>query len=257
MELNYKEFGQGEPVIILHGLFGTLDNWQTIASQLAENFTVYIVDQRNHGRSPHTEEMNYTLMAEDLKLFMESNWIYNARIIGHSMGGKTAMQFALNYPDMVEQLAVIDITPKAYDGKHEIIFNALEDIALDKIESRNDANEQLQARIADNRVRQFLLKNLTRKKKGGYRWKMNLPVIRKSYSKILDKVEGDEIYEGPCLFVRGGKSNYIQDEDFYLIQESFLNARLETIENSGHWVHAEAPIQLYDLLIDFFNNDKG
>ncbi len=252
MELNYKEFGQGDPIVILHGLFGTLDNWQTMAKQLAKDYTVIIVDQRNHGRSPHTDEINYQLMAEDLQELLESKWIYKARIIGHSMGGKTAMQFALNYPDLVEQLAIIDIGPKSYVGNHETIFEALGRVKLDKIEGRKEADDVLAETIDDYGVRQFLLKNLSRNKEGGYRWKMNLPVIRKHYQDILANVEGDEIYEGPTLFVGGGKSNYISKEDLPKIKKLFPSATMEMIENSGHWIHAEAPKELYALLTDFF-----
>lgn len=122
MELNYKEFGQGDPLIILHGLFGTLDNWQTIAKKLAKHYSVYLIDQRNHGRSPHHDEFDYVVMAEDLHEFMESQWIYKAHILGHSMGGKTAMQFAMEYPDMIDQLIIIDIAPKKYQGGHQLIF---------------------------------------------------------------------------------------------------------------------------------------
>ena len=147
MELNYKEFGQGDPILILHGLFGTLDNWQTIAKQLATNYSVFIIDQRNHGRSPHMDELDYPLMAEDLYQFMETHWIYKAYIIGHSMGGKTAMQFALNYPDMVEKLVVVDIAPKTYEAGHQTIFEALFSLDLEKIESRKEADEVLQKKI--------------------------------------------------------------------------------------------------------------
>ncbi len=252
MELNYKEFGQGDPIVILHGLFGTLDNWQTMAKQLANDYTVIIVDQRNHGRSPHAEEINYSLMAEDLKELLENNWIYKTRIIGHSMGGKTAMEFALNYPDLVEQLAVIDIGPKAYKGNHESIFEALERVELDKIEGRKEADGVLAETIEDSGVRQFLLKNLSRNKEGGYRWKMNLPALRKHYNDILANVKGDEIYDGPTLFVGGGQSNYISQEDLPEINKLFPMASMEIVEKSGHWIHAEAPKELYSLLTRFF-----
>jgi len=252
MDLNYKEFGQGDPVVILHGLFGTLDNWQTMAKQLAKDYTVIIVDQRNHGRSPHADNMNYSLMAEDLKELLENNWIYKARIIGHSMGGKTAMQFALDYPDMVEQLAVIDIGPKVYKGNHEGIFEALNRVNLAAIEGRKEADAVLAETIEDYGVRQFLLKNLSRNKEGGYRWKMNLPVIQKHYEDILANIEANEVYEGPALFVGGGKSDYISQEDLEEIKALFPDANMEIVEKSGHWIHAEAPKELYSLLTDFF-----
>ncbi len=251
MELNYKEFGQGDPIIILHGMFGTLDNWQTIAKQLAETNTVYIIDQRNHGRSPHTDEMDYVLMAEDLKNFMEANWIYSAIIIGHSMGGKTAMQFALEYPDMVEKLIVVDIAPKAYEGGHALIFEALFSVDINALESRKEADVILQEKIPDFGVRQFLLKNLSRNKKGGYQWKMNLNAIYNAYSTILGNVSGDIPVDVPTLFIRGGKSDYILDTDEALLKEYFSDSTLSTVENAGHWVHAETPKELLNLVKNF------
>lgn len=248
MKLNYKEFGQGEPLIILHGLFGTSDNWQTLAKQLAKNYTVFIIDQRNHGRSPHDDEFNYQVMASDLKEFLEENWIYKARIIGHSMGGKTAMQFASSYPDMVEKLVIVDIANNTYEGGHETIFNALMSLELDKIENRKDADEFLKNQIEEFGVRQFLLKNLTRNKKGGYEWKMNLPIIHKNYQAILQEIEVEEQFEGATLFVKGGLSKYINEENFNATQQVFPNAVLKTIKNVGHWVHAEAPKELLQLL---------
>jgi len=207
MELNYKSFGQGPPLLILHGLFGTLDNWQTLGKRWAENFTVFLVDQRNHGRSPHLPEHNYPVMAEDLKAFMEANWMYEAHIMGHSMGGKTAMQFALNYPDMVDKLIVVDIAPKPYVGGHEAIVEALNALPLAKIESRSQADAFLAERIADFGVRQFLLK------------------------------------KAPT--------------DLTLLQASFPNAQLSTIDNAGHWVHAEQPTALFELVDAFLLEEVG
>ena len=251
MELNYKEFGQGDPIIILHGLFGTSDNWQTIAKKLAKDYLVYIIDQRNHGRSPHDDEFNYKVMAEDLKRFMESHWMYSARIIGHSMGGKTAMQFATDYPDMVEKLVIVDIANESYEGGHEIIFNALLGLDLDTIESRRQADAILQTQIKDFGVRQFLLKNLTRGKDGKYIWKMNLPVIHQNYKVILSKIKEDEIYENATLFVKGGLSKYITRANFETTKLFFPNAKIKTIDKVGHWVHAEAPKEFLEIIIKF------
>ena len=248
MELNFKEFGQGDPIIILHGMFGTSDNWQTLAKKLAHDYLVYIVDLRNHGRSPHNNEFNYQVMAEDLRMFMESQWMYEARIIGHSMGGKTAMQFALNNPDMVEKLVVVDIANESYKGGHESIFKALFSLDLEKTDNRKEADAFLKNQIEDFGVRQFLLKNLTRNKSGSYEWKMNLPVIYENYSSILGKIESDESFEGATLFVRGGLSKYITTTNFEATRELFPYAELKTIENAGHWVHAEAPNELLEML---------
>jgi len=253
MTLNFKAFGQGDPIIILHGLFGTLDNWQTIGKKLAEHYMVYLVDQRNHGRSPHHPDFNYALMAEDLRTFMESQWIYKAHLIGHSMGGKTVMQFAMDFPDMIDQLIVVDIAPKTYAGGHQAIFNALNQLDLGSLEHRKEADKALSKNIKDYGVRQFLLKNLTREKAGGYRWKMNLPVIQQHYQAILDTIPLNEAFEEKSLFIRGSQSNYIMDEDWPTVLSYFPNAHLATVEGSGHWVHAEAPGELLKLVSDFLN----
>ena len=165
MELNYKEFGAGEPVIILHGLFGTLDNWQTIAKQLAEEYTVFILDLPDHGRSPHTEGViNYEKMADALAEFLQNHWIYETRLIGHSMGGKLAMQFALSHPDIVKKLVVVDIAPKLYQNGHQDVFNALFAVDLATLTDRKEAETLLMDKLkGDVGTVQFLLKNLTRK----------------------------------------------------------------------------------------------
>lgn len=258
MELNYKELGAGEPLIILHGLFGTLDNWAGIARQLAEHFTVYLVDQRNHGRSPHTnDDFNYTILAEDLHEFMEQHWLYGgAHIVGHSMGGKVAMQFALSYPDWVKKLVVIDIAPKRYRGEHGPIFAALEGLPIHRLEGRQMAEAYLMDKLAgDMGVVQFLLKNLSRNittEGVGFEWKMNWKNLQKNYQFILDNIgnENDK-YEGETLFISGSKSNYIQEKDWVATSKKFPQAQLRTIEGAGHWVHADKPQALLNILQDF------
>jgi esterase len=254
MELNHKTFGTGEPVIILHGLFGTLDNWQTVAKKLAEHFMVYIVDQRNHGRSPHLEGHNYKLMAEDLADFMEENWIHNAHIIGHSMGGKTAMQFAVDYPDMLNKLVVVDIAPKAYEGGHQTIFEALLSVDIENVQTRKEVEEHLSKYIEDPGVRLFLMKNLSRKKEGGFQWKMNLQEIYINYSNILDTIEIEDVVKNQSLFINGGKSNYVNTSDQEAIKEQFATASFETIEGAGHWVHAEQPQALIKSVLNFLTH---
>ncbi len=251
MKLNYKQFGQGEPIIILHGLFGTLDNWQTIAKKLAENHMVFIIDQRNHGKSPHSDEFSYKIMAEDLKEFMFQHHIYEAIIMGHSMGGKVAMRFALDYPDMVSKLIVVDIAPKKYKGGHQTIFEAMFDLDLENLTDRRAIDEALKVKIPDDGIRLFLMKNLARQKEGGYRWKMNLPVLYKNYQEILSTIEVDDAYDDEVLFIRGGQSKYIRDEDILDIQEIFPLMQLETIPNTGHWLHAEAPKMFIKIVNNF------
>ena len=251
MDLNYKSFGQGDPLVILHGLFGTLDNWQTLAKQFAEHFTVFIVDFRNHGRSPHVDEHSYPLMAEDISNFMSDNWIYGANVIGHSMGGKAAMHLALEYPEQVNRLVIADIGMRENKAGHHTIFEAMFDLDLENLASRSVADKQLQTRIEEYGVRQFLLKNLTRRREGGYQWKMNLPVLRKNYQEILAAVETETTFDNPTLFIRGGNSDYVKDEDFPAIQAIFSDSILETVDNAGHWLHAEQPKVFYDKVLAF------
>lgn len=253
MDLNYKTFGQGDPIVILHGMFGTLDNWQTVGKQLAEDFTVNIVDQRNHGRSPHADLIDYPSMSEDLKHFLEAHWMFKAHIMGHSMGGKTAMQFALDHPDMVDKLVVVDIAPKRYSGGHEKILEALLALDLDQIEDRKDAEGFLKKRLPNEEEGTilFLMKNLSRTRDGGFEWKMNFQAIYNHYQDILDTVKGDHPFEGETLFIRGEHSKYILDEDWDSILQLFPNAELKTIRNAGHWVHADQPEALLDAVKQF------
>lgn len=253
MDLNYKVFGSGEPIIILHGLFGTLDNWQTVAKKLAEQYMVYIVDQRNHGRSPHVEGHNYKAMAEDLASFMEENWIHHAHVIGHSMGGKTAMQFAIDFPDMLDKLVVVDIAPKKYKGGHQTIFEALLSVNLEQVQKRKEVETQLSKYIDDVGVRLFLMKNLSRKKEGGFAWKMNLQEIYMNYSNILDEIIIDPAVSNETLFVNGGKSAYVSLEDQAFIKTCFTQVQFQTIEDAGHWVHAEQPQALIHCLNSFLD----
>ena len=252
MELNYKTFGQGPPLIILHGLFGTLDNWQTLAKRFAEHFSVYIVDQRNHGKSPHDSEMNYPLMAEDLRNFMESKWMFKAHVMGHSMGGKAAMQFALQFPDFVDHLIVVDMHPAANEGGHEVIFDAMLSLELDQLKNRKEADQLLAEKIPNFGIRQFLLKNLSRdKERGGYGWKMNLKVLYDHYPEILAAVGNEDSFDEPVLFIKGGESDYVREDHWGEVLELFPNAVLQTISGAGHWVHADAPKELEDIVLEF------
>lgn len=254
MDLNFKTFGEGEPLIILHGLFGTSDNWQTIGKRLADHYMVYLVDQRNHGRSPHEPEMDYPHLADDLRQFMQSQWIHRAHIMGHSMGGKTAMEFALHNPDMTDKLIVVDIAPKTYPPGHELILNALNSLNPSTITDRKEAEEALAVYIDDPGIRLFLLKNLARKKSGGFQWKMNLEAITRHYHRILEKPSPAEPFFGEALFIRGGRSDYVTDEDLDAIKTRFPHARMATIKEAGHWVHADDPNGLYALVSEFLDH---
>ncbi len=251
--LNYKEFGEGEPVIILHGLFGMLDNWQSFAKLLANDYRVILVDQRDHGKSEHTDAFNYKLLAQDLHDFCDENGIYGCSVIGHSMGGKTAMQFAIDYPDFVQRLIVVDIGPMAYAPGHQIIYEALHAVDIDAAESRKDVEKTLAEYIEDAGVRLFLMKNLKRKKEGGYAWKMNLDLLTKDYPNIIAGITLDDLLETPTLFVGGSNSVYLSDEQLKQISTSFMTYHVEFIEGAGHWVHAEKPAELLELVQEFLD----
>ena len=250
MNLNYKTYGEGKPLIILHGLFGSLDNWVTLAKRFGEHYQVFIVDQRNHGQSPHSDDMNYTLMADDLIDFIATNNITNPTVLGHSMGGKTAMMAALKAPNAIEQIISVDMAPKAYPVHHRQILDGLLSLNFDELNSRRAADEQLAAYIPEMGVRQFLLKNLYWIEKDKLQLRFNLHALNEHIEQLgtwdppLGKFSGD------TLFIRGGKSDYLDEEDLS-IHESFTNASLVTVENAGHWVHAEAPEELFRLVTEF------
>jgi esterase len=256
MQLHHKVLGEGEPLLVLHGLFGTLDNWQTLAKTWSEQWQVYLIDQRNHGRSPQVHSISYPEMAQDLAEFMDQNRILKAHVLGHSMGGKVAMEFALNYPDLVDKLIVVDIAPKPYPPGHDDIFRALFAIDMATLQNRQEAETILGQHIDDWGTRQFLLKNLSRLPEGGFEWKMNLPVIHRDYANILANLRFTYPFEGPCLFIRGAQSRYVLDEDFLTIQAHFPHAILQTVANAGHWVHADQPAALSTLVIDFLTKNE-
>ena len=250
MKLNFRRSGDGEPLIILHGLFGSLDNWQTISKKFAENFTVYLVDQRNHGHSPHSDEMNYFAMADDLAELMESENISKANLLGHSMGGKTILFFAQNYAEKIKKMIVADMGMKRYPPHHDVIFNALLSADLEKLKTRKEVEDHVEQYISDPAVVAFLLKNLYWKEKDQLAWRMNLQVLYREIDEILTSVPDKEI-TSPTLFIRGGKSNYITDDDMEKIRQQVPQAAFVTIEKAGHWIHAEAPREFYEAVMNF------
>lgn len=257
MELNHKVLGEGFPVIILHGLFGMLDNWQSVGKKIAaEGFMVYLIDQRDHGKSPFTDRFDYPTLANDLAAFMEQNWIYKAHLIGHSMGGKTVMQFAFDHSEMVEKLVVVDICNKSYAGGHEEILDAIRKVDAPQRQDRQEIYDFLKEKLENEGVVQFLLKNLQRKKEGGYEWKMNIALLEQSYPQILDRVKSSHpLFEGSTLFLKGEHSAYIQDVDVPGIKEEFPLAELEVIAGAGHWVHADQPEVFTQRILQFLNEN--
>ena len=237
-------------MVILHGLFGYSDNWQTHAKKLAEYYQVILVDQRNHGHSDWSYEISYDLMAEDLKeLFDELN-LEEVILLGHSMGGKTAMKFAQNYPDYLEKLIVVDIGTKTYPSHHEQILAGLHAIDLNVIHSRSEAEEAMAKYIESNGVRQFLLKNLYWAQKGKLAWRMNIPVLEQEMPAILQGLPSNEVLI-PTLFIRGMMSDYILGEDIPDLENQFSDSHFVSVENAGHWVHAEAPEEFIEAVLSF------
>jgi esterase len=252
MELAYKEFGQGKPLIILHGVFGSSGNWLTIGKKLAKSHHVFIPDQRNHGNSFHSDVFDYAAMSEDLLNFSKHHNIKKPVLIGHSMGGKTAMRFGANHPDLFDKMVVVDIGPKAYIMRHDLILNALNSIEPKSLNSLKEVDKQLEKHISDRRIRQFMLKNLKRKGHG-YEWKINLPVITKNMDKLGEGFEERVYTDKPVLFIRGGNSDYILDQDSISIVSLFPNSEIVTIPDAGHWVHAEKQEEFLNTVENFIH----
>jgi esterase len=253
MRLHYREQGQGPPLIILHGLFGSLDNWAFISQRLSEDFCVLAVDLRNHGQSPHAPEMNYAAMAEDVRNFMEERQLSSTYLMGHSMGGKTAMQLALEHPELVDRLIVVDIAPRAYRPVHDPIFEALLALNLRDFPTRAEVEEALTAKIPDLATRRFLLKGLARNPEGSFQWKFNLHSLRANYASLNMASKSDRPFHHPTLFIRGENSDYIRDQDLSDIQRLFPLSEVVTIPGASHWVHAETPEIFLENVKQFLN----
>lgn len=258
MELHYRQYSDsGKPVLVLHGLFGSLGNWGWHSKQLAEHFAVYGVDLRNHGDSPHADSLDYQLMAEDVRQLISALGLDSCSIVGHSMGGKVAMQLALSHPELVERLVVVDIAPVAYpedaDG-HMNVLAAMDAVALNEIKSRTEAEETLKDYIAEEPIRKFILTNLVRNDEGAFEWRLNKDGIRENYPALRAAPVVEESFDKPVLFVKGSLSNYILPEHELAIKEAFPAASVKVIMEAGHWLHAEQPQALQKLLLKFLQD---
>lgn len=249
--LYFRKVGQGPPLVILHGLFGSSDNWLSVAKVLQEKYTLYLLDAANHGQSPHTDTFNYASMVEDLKLFLESHQLLGAPLIGHSMGGKTVMRFAATYPSFVSKIVVVDISPRFYLRHHDTILDALHSIDLATLQSRQEADNKVAAFIGDFGVRQFLLKNLYRSEAGGFAWRINLDLLSSNIENVGEALPEGSSVTCPTLFIRGALSGYIESKDESIIQEHFTNYSIATVEGASHWVHAEKPAEVINLIDQF------
>jgi pimeloyl-ACP methyl ester carboxylesterase len=255
MKLFFREYlpsdvaNAKQTIVILHGLFGSSDNWLTQARLLSNNnYKIYTVDLANHGQSYHNNTFDYPTMVSDLKELLDELKLQEPVILGHSMGGKTAMNFALAHPDALSKLIVVDIAPRYYDLEHYTIVKGLNAIPVDTITSRNEADAVLAEFVPEVDVRQFLLKNLQRKTEGGFSWKINLPLITQQLGNIGVDLQFNGKFDKPTLFIRGRRSKYILDNDLNRIKEVFPQATLETME-TGHWVQAENPQEFVDLVM--------
>lgn len=245
--------GSGPPLLILHGYFGMSDNWKALGNRFAENFEVHLIDQRNHGRSFHTDDFDYELLVEDLYDYIAFYNLENINIIGHSMGGKVAMLFSVTFPSLVSKLIVADIAPKYYKPHHEHILAALNAVNFNIHNSRKKVEEVLRLYIQEPGIIQFMLKNVYWKTKDKMDFRFNLHSLTVNNSEVGEALPSFTHFDGPTLFLRGEKSNYILPEDEALIKAHFFNANIKTIKNAGHWLHAENPIQFYDEVFSFLS----
>lgn len=256
MILNSTLRGTGEPVILIHGLFGSLSNLMMLAKPLSETYCVHMVDVRNHGSSPHHEHMDYPSMAQDLVRYMDDQEIDRAHLIGHSMGGKIAMQVAMNFSQRVRYLIVVDIAPVSYENRHDSVLEGLAAIDLNSIKSRKDAEEILSGHVNEADVRSFLLKNLAKTPTGDHRWRINLTGIERNYPNIILAPTG-QTFNGPTLFVKGSESNYIEAAHKHTINRLFPRARLKVIPGTGHWLHAQKPALFIKVITSFLSEENA
>ena len=246
------ESSKAKPLLILHGFLGMSDNWKTIGSQFAAaGFQVHLLDLRNHGKSFHSDEFSYEIMAQDILDYCKANNLEKVNIIGHSMGGKTAMLFAAKHPEIIEKIIIADIGPKFYPQHHQTILEALNAVDFTKKPSRNEVEEIVSQYVTDYGTRQFLLKSLYWQESGQLAFRFNLAVFNKKIEEIGKPLPVNAIFNKPTLFIRGGNSNYILNDDFENIEKHFPNSRIETIPNVGHWLHAENPKKFYEIASSF------
>lgn len=253
MQLFYRHFGSGLPVVILHGLFGLSDNWVTFARQLSRHFSVFIPDLRNHGQSPHSMVFDFPSLENDVLEMIETWGLTEVILIGHSLGGKTAMFFALHHPEMVKKLVVVDISLRKSlpGGEHQQLLDAMLAVDFSHVRSRNDVDSLLREKVPNRRIRQFLLKNIYWRDRHRLDWRPDLRSINDNLLAIFEGVDVQGRYEGPVMMIRGGLSGYVEDSDLNDLSVKFPGAEVETIANASHWVHADAPGEFFSLVNGF------
>lgn len=240
-----------EHLVILHGLLGSSDNWQTLGRRYAEHFTVHLVDARNHGRSPHSNEHSYSLMAEDLLRYLNEKGVSKAHLLGHSMGGKTVMTFAEKHPERVTKLIIADIAPKSYTPHHGPIFDALLETTPGDAKSREEVQQFLESKLSNEpTLVPFLMKGLHRKREGGYSWRFNVSTLAETHASVTKEVVLS-VSTIPTLFIRGLNSNYVCDEELERVEDFYMQLDTAEIEDAGHWLHAEKPNEFFELTTEF------
>lgn len=257
--LHSKIYGQdkpGTPLLVFHGLFGMLDNWGSFGKEMGEFFPVHLIDLRNHGKSFHSTEMSHDDLAHDISHYMDFHHIEKANLLGHSLGGKAVMQFAIKYPIKVQKLIVVDISPKAYPPHHQGILKALESVDFEKITTRQEAEEVLQQYIPEKSVIQFLAKNLYWTDDKKLAWRFNLKTLSEKYSEFVSNAIKFGVFSGETLFIAGAKSNYILPQDEFQIKQQFPQASVIKIDNAGHWVQAENPKDFNEAVKDFLSENR-
>ena len=252
MKLFYRKLGSGKPLFILHGLFGLSDNWSTVGKMLSESFEVYLIDLRNHGSSPHSDEWTYSAMVNDLTELMENEKLNKIILMGRSLGGKVAMQLASMHPEKLEKLIVVDMAPKNYSGSSFDFANKLIDTNLTELKTRKEAEERLSSFIHEKSELQLMQKNIYWNDENKLAWKFNLKTIAENINKIKNTFTLGEIHISiSALFIRGEKSNYILDSDIPQIKKNFPDSEIKTIAGVGHWVHADKPQKFVDIVKEF------
>ena len=255
MRLNFQATGDGPALIILHGFLGSLDNWRSARQRLGIRFTAIALDLRNHGHSPHDPVMNYSAMAEDVCEFLAQQKIVSAYFLGHSMGGKVAMQLATTRAQWVDKLIVVDIAPKGYPPSHQSTLAALRNLDLHAFKSFGEIDGALAPHIPGAEVRQFLMKNLARQRDGGFRWRIDLEAIARNYIELTKPIAPKRAFAKPVCFIRGGRSDYLKDQDLPLIREMFPRAAWVTIPHAGHWVHVDAAEEFLQTVVAFLDSN--
>lgn len=256
MQLHYQSLGQGQPLILLHGLFGSANNWGAVAKHFSQMYQVISVDLRNHGKSPHADSQTYPEMANDLIELCDLLNLKSIHLLGHSLGGKVAMQFATQYPERVDQLIVVDIAIRTYPDAQTHLIDAMLELNLATIKTRSEADQALSSSITNARIRQFLLMNLVKvsnEVNNGYlQWRINLPALKANYPLIRQAVCETAQFHKPCLFIRGERSDYIRDDDIEQIKSHFINVQFVSLP-AGHWVHAEQQQAFIEVVAQFLS----